>query len=110
MAQLDAEVLATLRDDILRPAVVDRAIALALDALAPGGAADAAKAEAAALVETLEAECRRLAEAIAHSGQLDVLVDTLASRQERLHAVRAALALHARPAPVAFNRRDDRKH
>src|SRR5215203_1879767 len=37
-ATIDAEVIATLAEDVLRPTVINQAIALALDDLAPGGA------------------------------------------------------------------------
>jgi hypothetical protein len=37
-AAIDAEVLATLAEDVLRPTVINQAIALALDEFAPAGA------------------------------------------------------------------------
>jgi Recombinase zinc beta ribbon domain len=43
-AAIDAEVLATLAEDVLRPTVINQAIALALDELAPAGADRAGRA------------------------------------------------------------------
>jgi hypothetical protein len=43
-AAIDAEVLATLAEDVLRPTVINQAIALALDDLAPAGADRAGRA------------------------------------------------------------------
>ncbi len=105
MPLLDAEVLATLQDDILRPTVIEQAIGLALDALAPGGQEEARHAEAEAHVHSLEAECQRLADAIASGGRLDVLLAALADRQARLHEARAVVAMRSHQRPVAFDRR-----
>jgi len=62
-ATIDAEVIATLAEDVLRPTVINQAIALALDDLAPGGADRARRILEAELTKVTD-ECARLAEAI----------------------------------------------
>lgn len=91
MDAIDAEVLATLRDDVLRPTVVEQAIALALDALQPASqdeARDGLERELAAVA----AECDRLAEAIGRGGPLDALLARLHARQVRRDELTALLA------------------
>lgn len=90
VAQIDAEVLGAVETDVLRPAVVERAIAVALEELSPARQEES-RDEAAGIVRTLEAECARLAEAIALGGRLDVLFDTLQDREQRLQDARATL-------------------
>ena len=68
-AAIDAEVLAMLAEDVLRPTVINRAIALALDELAPAGA-DRARRTLEAELTKVTGECGRLAEAIGRGGQL----------------------------------------
>ena len=100
MDAIDGEVLATLRDDILRPSVVERAIALALEELTPASH-ERTRDELDAEIRGLVDEGQRLAEAIAHGGRLDVLLRTLEDRQERLgtlQSLRAAIGQVARPA------------
>ena len=63
MDAIDAEVLATLQDDILRPVVVERAIAIALDELTPARE-DQRREQVETELATLVAECERLADAI----------------------------------------------
>jgi site-specific DNA recombinase len=87
MEAIDAEVLATLKDDILRPTVVERAVELALEELTPSTDPAAVKTRDAQIV-VLEAECERLADAIARGGRLDVLLRTLQDRQARLAGLR----------------------
>jgi site-specific DNA recombinase len=101
---LDAELLETLKDDILRPTVVQRALELALDELTP--AAEPAAVEArGAQIAALEAECARLAEAIARGGRLDVLLRMLEDRQNRLGALRAEQAAATAIVRPVFDRR-----
>jgi Recombinase zinc beta ribbon domain len=103
MDVLDAEVLATVCDDILRPAVVEQAIALALDELTPSGRkrnSEGLDAE----IRGLESECQRLADAIARGGRLDVLLRTLEDRQERLRGLQAHRAAVPEPMRPAFDR------
>jgi hypothetical protein len=69
-AAIDAEVLATLAEDVLRPTVINQAIALALDELAPAGA-DRARRTLEAELTKVTAECGRLAEAIGRGGRLN---------------------------------------
>jgi hypothetical protein len=82
MDALDAEVLATLKDDVMRPAVVEEAIRLALAELAPARTAATGRRLEIELAAVRD-ECERLADAIARGGPLDVLLERLQSRQAR---------------------------
>ena len=108
MDLLDAEVLATLQDDVLRPTVVDRAIALVLEELTPTGQAHQRDVLAEQLAK-VDAECERLTDAIMGGGALDVLVRRLQARQARREEIEAAMALRPSPVPagarVALERR-----
>ena len=87
---LDAEVLATLEDDIMRPTVVEEAIRLALAELAP---ARQTRRQATARGGTRTVRgVRRLADAIARGGPLDVLVERLTARQATTRGARGELA------------------
>jgi site-specific DNA recombinase len=88
---IDAEVLATLQDDILRPSVVEQAIALALEELSPQRR-DEDRATVERELATVRAECERLAEAIGRGGPLDALLERLRSRQERRSELERLLA------------------
>jgi DNA invertase Pin-like site-specific DNA recombinase len=99
MDAIDAEVLATLETDILRPSVVERAIRLALDALKPERQHKAHEKLVRA-VEQARAECDRLADAIQRGGPMDVLIDRLRAAQTRrleLEAQLTASQTSARP-------------
>ena len=98
-AAIDAEVLATLLGDVLRPTAINRAIALALDELAPAGA-DRARRTLEAELTKLTGECGRLAEAIGRGGRLTPLLDRLTRLDARADALRAELAACAAPAPM----------
>lgn len=108
MELVDAEVLATLADDVFRPSVVEQAIALVLEELRPAKVVERRQAleEELAGVET---ECQRLATAIGRGGDLDALVDRLRDRQAHRDALRrqvAALQQQVIVAPaVALERR-----
>jgi len=82
MEAIDAEVLATIADDILRPSVVEQAIALALEELSPARQHDTREATERELV-SVRAECERLADAIQRGDAIDVLLDRLRARQAR---------------------------
>ena len=88
---IDAEVLATLQDDILRPSVVEQAIALALEELSPQRR-DEDHAAIERELATVRAECERLAEAIGRGGPLDALLERLRGRQERRSELERVLA------------------
>jgi site-specific DNA recombinase len=91
MEAIDAEVLDTLKDDILRPSVIERAIAVALAELAPERD-QAHKAQLAAELAAIDAECRELTTAISAGGPFDVLAgrfDRLRGLQERRKALQA---------------------
>jgi hypothetical protein len=91
MEVLDREVLATLETDVLRPSVVEQAIEIALEELAPTGQATA-RERLAHDVATLERECERLARAMTRGGRLDALLGVLEQHQARLVAARRELA------------------
>ena len=96
---IEAEVIATLQDDVLRPSVIDEALALALEELQPATQRrhrDRLEAELA----RVEQEAGRLADAIGRGGPLDALVDRLRVAQGQRDHLRLQLA--AAP-PVAVN-------
>lgn len=99
MDVIDAEVLATLQDDICRPAVVEEAIRLALAELAPERQ-DVTRAQLEAELADLRRESERLADAIARGGPLNALLERLAARQARCATLEAELTLHATPRAV----------
>jgi site-specific DNA recombinase len=91
---LDEEVLATLAGDVLRPSVVEHAIALALEELRP----EKQDAQRDTLVRDLDAareESARLAEAIGKGGPLDALVARLAAVEARRRDLEEALRASA---------------
>jgi DNA invertase Pin-like site-specific DNA recombinase len=90
MTAIDAEVLATLQDDVLRPAVVEGAIALALDELSPARHR-ARQDEIAAALARLDGESLRLADAVAQGGPLDALLERLRRCQAERDALRAQI-------------------
>jgi hypothetical protein len=98
-AAIDAEVLATLAEDVLRPTVINQAVALALDELAPAGA-DRARRTLEAELTKVTGECRRLAEAIGRGGRLTALLDRLTRLDARADVLRAELAACAAPVPM----------
>jgi DNA invertase Pin-like site-specific DNA recombinase len=95
---LEAEVLATLHDDVCRPAVVEEAIRLALEELAPARRGTARDQLARQLAAT-RAECERLAEAIARGGPIEALLAQLEPRQARVAAIERELGASEAPAP-----------
>lgn len=90
MDVIDAEVLATLQDDVCRPAVIEEAIRLALEALAPARQ-DRNRDHLAAELATVRQETERLAEAIGRGGPLDSLLGRLTERQARATAIEQEL-------------------
>jgi site-specific DNA recombinase len=95
---IDAEVLATLADDVLRPNVISQAIAMALDELAPAGS-DRTRRRLEGELGKVTAECERLAEAIGRGGRLTALLDRLTRQEAHADALRAELATCHAPAP-----------
>jgi hypothetical protein len=91
MDLLDAEVLATFSDDILGPAVIEQAIAFALEELSPQRQDRVYDGLERELV-LVRAECDRLAEAIGRGGPLDALLERLRERQARRTALEQQLA------------------
>jgi hypothetical protein len=87
---MDAEVLATLQDDILRPTVIDQALAFALEELAPANS-DRVRRRLEADLGKLTDECGRLAEAIGRGGRLPALLDRLTAQNGRAEALRNEL-------------------
>ena len=98
MDVLDAEVLATLQDDVFRPAVMEEAIRLALVELSPARQ-DSDRQQLDAELGTVRQECDRLAEAIGRGGPLDALVERLGDRQARRVALEGELRGRASQRP-----------
>jgi DNA invertase Pin-like site-specific DNA recombinase len=96
---IDAEVLATLADDVLRPNVINQAIELALDELTTPVGSDRARRRLEDELEKVTAECGRLAEAIGRGGRLTTLLDRLTRQEAHADALRAELATCHAPAP-----------
>lgn len=92
METSDAEVLATLQDDVCRPAVIEEASRLALEELAPARQ-DRNREHLAAELATARQECERLAEAIGRGGPLDAFLGRLSERQGRLTALEREMGL-----------------
>jgi site-specific DNA recombinase len=90
MDVLDAEILATLQDDICRPAVVEDAIRLALADLSPARQ-EANRARLELDHATARQECARLADAIARGGSLEALVERLQDAQGRAETLEGQL-------------------
>jgi hypothetical protein len=98
MELADRAVLDAFERDILRPDVVEAAIARAAARLNPS--AETAKARTATLQHDLhgiETELARLTTAIAGGGQLDVLVQAVQDREQQRIAIRAELEALKRP-------------
>jgi len=96
MALLDAEVLATLQEDILQPTVIERAVAPALEALSPGGSADASQADDQPHVRTSRPNASAWptpSRAVAGS---TCCYRRSGTAKERLRVARAAVAAHER--------------
>jgi site-specific DNA recombinase len=94
MATIDNEVLATLQDDLLRPSVVEQAIALALEALAPDRDAAQRASLSAQLADVMD-EHAAVTAAIARGGDVRTVVG-LVARLQALEARRAELTSTSR--------------
>lgn len=108
MELVDHEVVATLQDDVCRPAVIEEAIRMALDELSPASQARERARRECELREAL-LECERLAEAIGKGGPLEALVARLAERQAEAEALQRMLAAKARQAPTLDRRALERR-
>jgi hypothetical protein len=84
---------------VLRPTVINQAIALALDELVPAGV-DRARRTLEAELTKVTAECGKLAEAIRRGGRLTPLLERLTRLDARADALRAELAAYAASAPI----------
>jgi hypothetical protein len=111
METIDAEVIATLQDDVFRPSVIERAVTLALEELGPWRNAERL-ARIEAELAALDGEHAELMEAVRRGGDVDLLA-RLVGRLQALQARRQALTT-ARPsggsiarqaAPDALERR-----
>jgi hypothetical protein len=100
---IDAEIVATLAEDVLRPTVIDQALALAFEDLAPAGS-DRTRRQLEAELTKVTDECGRLAEAIGRGGRLTSLLDRLTRLEARAEALRAELATAPAMAPT-FDRK-----
>jgi len=98
MDALDAEVLATFRDDVCRPAVIEEAIRLALEELSPARQ-NSDREQRETELAAVRQECDRLAEAIGRGGPLDALLARLADRQAHRAVLEGALAARAAERP-----------
>jgi hypothetical protein len=98
MDLINAEVLATLQDDVLRPSVVERAVALALEELNPHAEADRDERRQAE-IKAIDAEHAELMAAVTRGGSVDVLARRV-GRLQGLQARRDAL-LVSRPSRAA---------
>lgn len=98
MDVVDAEVLATLTEDVCRPAVIEEAIRLALAELAPERV-HRRRADLETEIAGLRAECERLAAAIGQGGPLAALVTRLTDRQKHLQALEQEAARTVRAVP-----------
>ncbi|MEO8076717.1 MAG: recombinase family protein [Acidobacteriota bacterium] len=99
MDTLDTEVLATLQDDVFRPAVIEEAIRLALEELSPA-TQDRNREKIVMELAQVRQECDRLAEAIGGGGPLDALVARLTAREARCVALEQELAYRPADRPV----------
>jgi len=91
-ARLDREhPLATLRDDIMRPSVIEEAIRLTLAEFAPSRRC-AGRRRLETELAIVRGECERLADAIARGGPIDVLLERLQARQSRRVVLEGELA------------------
>jgi Recombinase zinc beta ribbon domain/Recombinase len=82
MDVIEAEVLATIDDDVCRPAVIQEAVRLALSEFVPARMDDR-RQRLESERDTARQECERLADAIACGGPIAALVKRLQSAQER---------------------------
>jgi hypothetical protein len=111
MDMIDAEVLATLQDDVFRPSVIERAVELALEAFEPAKQ-DEQREHAAAELRAIAAEHAQLMTAVQRGGSVDTLA-RLVGRLQALQARRESLtkaessrkAIAAPRAPLGLERR-----
>jgi site-specific DNA recombinase len=89
MATIDAEVVATIEDDVLRPNIVERAIALALEELGPDRE-EAQRARLAAELAEVNDEHAAVTAAMSRGGDVKTIVG-LVERLQALEARRADL-------------------
>ena len=88
---LEREVLATLQDDVCRPAVIEEAVRLALEELSPRRQ-QADRHRLGEELASVRRECDRLAEAIGRGGSLDALLKRLTERQTHAATLEGQLA------------------
>jgi hypothetical protein len=89
MDAIDAEVLATLQDDILRLSVIEHALALIQEALAPAREDDR-RAQLATELAALDVEVEELTAGLARGGDAQTMV-TLIERLQDVQTRRATL-------------------
>jgi hypothetical protein len=111
MDVIDAEVVATLRDDVFRPTVIEQAVKFALEELEPAKQ-DEQREHVASELAAIDAEHAQLMAAVQRGGSVDTLA-RLVGRLQALQARREALTkmkparrgITAPRAPVALERR-----
>ena len=90
--------LATLQDDVCRPAVIEEAIRLAMCELPPANR-DKARERLTVDLAAAREECNRLAEAIGRGGPLDALLTRLTDQQARCAAIEREIQQHTAETP-----------
>lgn len=98
---VDAALVEEIRAQVLNPAIVEQAVALAVERLRPALAAeDERRGQLEAEARALQAEIDRLVSAVAASGNLQALADGLRSREERKAKLDAEVARLAQRAAL----------
>ena len=108
---INAEVLATLQDDVFRPSVIERAVTLALEEFTPARQ-DEQREQATAEVAAVDAEHAQLMAAVQRGGSVDTLarlvgrLQALQTRRESLtRVISTGRAITAPRAPLDLDRR-----
>jgi DNA invertase Pin-like site-specific DNA recombinase len=107
--RVDAAVLSTLADDVLKPAIVDAVISGVLEALEPHSQARTADAYRAEL-KRVESELARLTDAIAAGGTLTSLLAAVQARQARRDELLSAIAMSEARAITCADRKAIERH
>jgi DNA invertase Pin-like site-specific DNA recombinase len=107
VARVDAAVLDWIAARVLDPAAVEEAATQAVDLLLAQAQGPDRSGEMRAELARVAGEARRLAEALARGGDLEVLLSTLRAREDRAKALRAELAAEAATQGAAGRGREE---